>query len=75
MTTPITTPAVEPIPLGRGQLGDLVYWHGVNGHRYEGYVSRMYEGHAWSPSICDSWHSDECGCHREPWEYDPEGAY
>lgn len=67
--------AEEPRPLSGAKIGDLVTWHGINGHKFEGYVSQVFGGRAWSPSICDSWHASDCGCHREPWEYDPVDAY
>lgn len=67
----------DPIPISRGEMGDLVFWFGINGHRYEGTVVKTGEGRPYRTrgDIENTYHSDDCGCHTEPWEYDPIDAY
>lgn len=69
-------PAPKPLHATDIQEGDLVTWIGINGHVFDGHVQRFWkDGSPRCPGVNDSWHSDRCGCHKEPWEYDPIDAY
>lgn len=54
--------------------GDEFESRGVNGHLYWRRVSefRYQDGTYGADVLC---HSENCGCWKEPWEYDPEGAW